>query len=287
MDIKEFIDGDQFEAIADLNFGDKCKGNDKPINRKVIINFINSFKEKRFPIIYCDSFRVKHLLNVLNDDDPPFILVSHNSDAILYEENIINKPKCVKKWYTQNLNIKNNSNVKAIPIGLERKFWSKNKYGKMGHKHNKIHAYAQLNDNSLTNLLYLNFNIQTNKNKRSHLIPFFEKKEWAHIRIGGPRGNFDHYLQDILKSHYILCPTGNGIDCHRQWEILYMNRIPIIEWSYNAEEIYGDLPVFIIDDFKNLTKDRLLENLKILKNKKNNMDKLKFSYWKNLILNGK
>jgi hypothetical protein len=79
-----------------------------------------------------------------------------------------------------------------------------------------------------------------------------------------------------------LCPDGNGIDCHRNWEMLYLGVVPIIEKSFFHKKIYQDLPVLIVEDFKSLSKDFLYEN--IIDNKNySNLEKLKFKYWENLI----
>jgi hypothetical protein len=85
--------------------------------------------------------------------------------------------------------------------------------------------------------------------------------------MGGINGSLDVY----------------GIDCHRNWEILYLGRIPIVEDNYFVNEIYGDLPVIIVDDFKNINKDILLEYINHFENFHFNNDKLKFSYWKKII----
>ena len=68
----------------------------------------------------------------------------------------------------------------------------------------------------------------------------------------------DKYFTECKESHFVICPDGNGIDCHRNWEMLYIGVVPIIEKSYFHEKIYGDLPVLIVDSFKNINKDLLI-----------------------------
>lgn len=279
----EYIDGNKFESIADMGFGDKYT-TEYPLDINKLIIFLNSFKEKRLPIIYIDSDRVKTFFTLIKEITTPFKLLSHNGDTTFTTEDVINRPKCVEKWYGQNID-SDNDNIVSLPIGLEREHWSKKRYKIYAHKHNKIFNYSQLKNNSKNKLLYLNFNPNTNIKKRGWIVPHFKNKEWVVIRMGGIRGNIDHYLKDCKESHFVMCPDGNGIDCHRNWEMLYMGVIPVLEKSNFHNKVYKDLPVLIVDSFKELNESLLL-NKKNYYNKKYNKEKLKFSYWENIIKNG-
>jgi hypothetical protein len=61
------------------------------------------------------------------------------------------------------------------------------------------------------------------------------------------------HVSNVKKCKFCICPEGNGFDCHRLWECLYLDVIPICEKS-----------VFIDND---LTID--------------DQNKLDFNYWKN------
>ena len=73
----------------------------------------------------------------------------------------------------------------------------------------------------------------------------------------------------MSKSKYILAPQGTGIDCHRIYEAIYFNAIPILEKT-KLDKFYNKLPVIIVDNFNLITKDILEANynkdLKKLKN---------------------
>ena len=280
---EDYIDGNKFESMADLGFGDKYT-TQLPLDINKLIIFLKNFKEDRLPIIYVDSDRVKKFFTLIKEIKIPFKLLSHNGDTTFTPKEVLERPSCILKWYGQNIDSKNNNDIISLPIGLERSHWSKKRYGINAHKHNKIYEYS-IKNHKKDKLLYINFNPNTNKIKRGWIIPYFNNKNWAPTRIGGIRGNIDHYLTDCIKSYFVLCPDGNGIDCHRNWEMLYMGVIPVIEKSYFHDKIYGDLPVLIVNDFKELTKE-LLEEKKSFYEKKYNREKLKFSYWENMIKNG-
>jgi hypothetical protein len=281
IDKDDYIDGDKFESLSDLSFGD-CYTNYKDFDINFLNDFIINFKQDRLPIIFVDSERVKNFFDLTKEYDKSFILLSHNGDYTFNEDDIKLKPKCIQKWYGQNINVKNSDDIISLPIGLERSHWSKIRYGKYGFKHDKLFEYSK-KEVIKKNLCYINFNINTNKQKREWIPSFFNNFDWCNIMMGGINGSLDVYFNDCLNSHFILCPEGNGIDCHRNWEILYLGRIPIVEDNYFVNEIYGDLPVIIVDDFKNINKDILLEYINHFENFHFNNDKLKFSYWKKII----
>jgi hypothetical protein len=86
-----------------------------------------------------------------------------------------------------------------------------------------------------------------------------------------------------------LSPRGNGIDCHRTWEALYLDIIPIV-WNNSLNVLYENLPVVIINDYEQLNEEFLYEKLneiskkKLSKEKIYKYEKLRNAYWRRLIL---
>ena len=86
-----------------------------------------------------------------------------------------------------------------------------------------------------------------------------------------------------------LSPRGNGLDCHRTWEALYLDVIPVV-WNSSLNSLYADLPIIVINDYSEITEKFLLTKLREIVFQKRNKwpiyryDKLKFSYWRRLIL---
>lgn len=50
------------------------------------------------------------------------------------------------------------------------------------------------------------------------------------------------YRKLLLRSKYVLSPPGNGADCHRTWEALYLGAIPVVLNEYWPFSDY-DIPV--------------------------------------------
>lgn len=285
IEISDYIDGTKFESIADYGFGDQYT-NFEEINIDKLHNFLKSFDGNRTPLIYCDSDRIRIFFEIFkNYSDFEFNLISHNGDDTFDQEFVDNKPLCIKKWFGQNLNVVNTPDLVSLPIGLERPHWSTNRYGSYGFKHNKLYEYSNYNYEK-NNLCYINFNPSTNRNKRQWVINHFQSESWCKIRLGGIQGNLDSYFRDCKESHFVICPDGNGIDCHRNWEMLYLGVTPILEKSQFHINIYSDLPVLIVDSFTDLTENFLMNNINN-QNQYYKLEKLNFSYWKNLIINNR
>ncbi|CAF2141155.1 unnamed protein product [Rotaria magnacalcarata] len=85
---------------------------------------------------------------------------------------------------------------------------------------------------------------------------------------------------------------GNGIDCHRTWEALYLDIIPIV-WNSSLKVLYDKLPVLIIEDHRALTEAFLRGKLQEITKRKiaasqsdatYQYEKLRNAYWRGLVL---
>jgi hypothetical protein len=77
---------------------------------------------------------------------------------------------------------------------------------------------------------------------------------------------------------FVISPHGNGYDCHRTWEALILGCIPIVKKSA-IDVLYEDLPVLIVNDWKDVTAELLHETIECYKHTVFNFDKLHLKYW--------
>jgi hypothetical protein len=59
------------------------------------------------------------------------------------------------------------------------------------------------------------------------------------------------YRELIKRSKFVLSPPGNGPDCHRTWEALYLGATPIVKseyWAFHERQ----LPVVVLESWENL-----------------------------------
>ena len=80
---------------------------------------------------------------------------------------------------------------------------------------------------------------------------------------------------------FIYSPYKGGMDCHRHWESLLLGCIPIIQ-TIGTNEMFEDLPVLIVTNYSDVTKELLENTVEEFKSKKFNYDKLLLKYWVDL-----
>lgn len=81
---------------------------------------------------------------------------------------------------------------------------------------------------------------------------------------------------------FVLSPFGRGMDCHRTWESLALGCIPIVK-APHFKKMYDGLPILIISDWKEITKELLDKTIEDFKKQIFDYKKLELSYWKNQI----
>jgi hypothetical protein len=92
------------------------------------------------------------------------------------------------------------------------------------------------------------------------------------------------YIEELSKYKFAISPEGNGIDCHRTWECLYLGVIPIVIES-NEMLYFNDLPILFVKSYDIITKEYLEKTYSnFYKDKVFNLEKLNISYWKKTML---
>ena len=210
------------------------------------LNEKNKLNNKK--IVYCYSENLKNLLflkeklSYLQND---FILVLHNSDENFNNNclELFNNPK-LKKIYTQNMNVIH-PQVFPLPIGQANSMW---RHG----DENLLNLIIELNYQK-TQLIYFNFNINTNKEERLKCYQEIIKKNI----VFQPTLDYFNYLKTLAQFQFAICPIGNGIDCHRFWECLYLKVIPIC-LKYPLTVYYSKIfPVILLDKWEDLNVNNL------------------------------
>jgi hypothetical protein len=184
------------------------------------------------------------------------VLVLHNGDESINSESLEILNSRFKKVFAVNLLLGNESTI-SIPIGLENKSLFTNGIPK---DFRKLISLGLKASESRSNLLLQAFSLHTNRGER-------ESCRAVASRMGSIELNnassFE-YRRALANSKFVLSPAGNGFDCHRTWEAMYLGAIPIvrkIHWPFNDK----NLPVLIVDDWEDLL-DMDLATLQINQN---------------------
>ena len=106
-------------------------------------------------------------------------------------------------------------------------------------------------------LLYVSHN-ESSHSERMVIKDFFNGKDW--VEVHDKRVTYSVFLYNLSQSKFMICPRGNAIDCHRNWEVLYMRRVPIMKKHPYLLELYKDYPVLFVDEYSEVTKELLIES---------------------------
>lgn len=169
--------------------------------------------------------------------DRPYILFTHNGDLPVNEGYLkyLDDVNLIK-WYGQNI-MTNHPKLSSIPIGVANEIWP--------HGDECIFNEIISENNNKERLLYMNFDVNTNRNERNYCLEQLNKKGLSmHCNLP-----FKEYLREVSKSYFVVSPNGNGVDCHKTWEALYLGAIPIVTKSINID-FYKNLPILIINDWE-------------------------------------
>lgn len=218
----DYITGNKFKKICHHSYDEQGYViHSEPINNEILRIFVKTDYIHNF-------FNIK--------TDIPYILFTHNSDYPIDDSYLkyLDNEKLIK-WYGQNIMTKH-SKLYSIPIGIANEIW----------EHGNEKVFNEVIEKKLQKerLIYVNFDAKTNPPERNYCLSEIRKK-------GLDMSNklpFKEYLEELSKSYFVISPNGNGVDCHKTWESLYVRTIPIVTKSININ-FYHDYPMIIIDDW--------------------------------------
>lgn len=157
--------------------------------------------------------------------------------------------------------------VHPFPHGIERKM-------EEGYDHHETLEYLMASELNPSKLLFVAHRADTGD--RASLGEMFKDKEWATVT----HLPYREYLEEMQRHKFVLCPSGNGIGSSRNWETLYMRRVPVFEDHPYKRELFKDLPVLFVKDYSEVTEqllkdnDHLFEQAKVM-----DMNLLDLDYW--------
>lgn len=260
-----YISGDSFRSTADHYFeGDAALDPKKVADSDII--FVESKNLKRF------------FTEVEPHIQASFVLISHNSDTNITEEY---RPFLASKflihWFAQNCLIKDKK-ITPLPIGLENKWF---------HLHGLPNYFEKLRGSltqKKTEMLY-KFSAGTNPTERGAALEILKQQKLAYTYTDW-REPFE-YLKTLKQYKFVASPSGNGEDCHRTWEAMYLGTIPIVKRTHVTEYFYScGLPLLLLDNWEDillLTEENLEEKYEVLKQRFGS-EALWLSYWNQKIL---
>jgi len=213
----------------------------------------------------------------------PFILVTQNSavEAPGNHRDLLHH-KYLRAWIAKNANFTDlgmHSKLVALPIGIE------SRTGKIGKDPEQYFRYMQESADASPELwIFSSFKIATWPEERTAVSNLM--RNISHATTRNKFLSQKGFFREILNHRFIAAPRGMGMDSHRLFETIILGRVPIVKRSPLTDYLYQDLPVLIVDEWREdeLSVERLRSEYSRIRSGRYNFHKLFFDYWAAFIL---
>jgi hypothetical protein len=214
--------------------------------------------------------------------EPNQVWISGHSDHCIDQQVYDAYSPLCKTWYATNKSV-SAANLVGIPLGITNDCADSAVHPVLGNKAQMLEVMKI--PKRCYYMVYMNINVSTYPAERTNVHELFKGKRWVKTDecVYEPTARL-RFLKTIRNSMFVLCPRGYGIDTHRLWETLYMGSIPIVIRDPVFDEFH-DLPILFIDEWTELTETFLRTEYTRIVNATWNLEKLKFGYWEQLIVN--
>tara|TARA_R110000751_G_scaffold277465_1_gene378729 strand:- start:562 stop:1431 length:870 start_codon:yes stop_codon:yes gene_type:complete len=224
-----------------------------------------------------------------------YIIVTHHSDYPIDNRIFAAAPNNIVKWFGINVTY-DHPTLESIPLGSASSTWiGTTDLAEVKTSPEFMIIEEDGVDKDFKNLVYLDFGIHTNPNHRREVYDYFKNNDWvtpkpcdiplSEYEKSSHFNKIGEYYQNLYNHKYVVSPLGNGVDCGRVWQAIYLGTIPIIPRHLNIN-FYLDLPILVYDKLSDITEDFLTQQYeKILKT--SSLDKSTMSYWATRLKNEK
>lgn len=284
----EIINGTKLSDLCDYSFGDhmgaasipRPKGGFMKVANSSNIEFLEKCSgfEGRVMTLFIDNIRlynrpvwakpgrdaewIAYLLS--NNDllklcgslpDNRFVIFCSHEDTPIDEH--IKIPSNVLGIHAVNAEYFNEK-IHPFPYGLQRE---------LGENDNRLSIMKGMVEKDEhqepTKLLYINCGIERNPDRNT--LTRFEYKDWATCRFDKdskyfPYDKYRDFLTELKNHKFMVCPPGHGLDCHRNWESLYMRRVPIMKDTPYFRNLMEGFPVLFVREWSEITPELLAIN---------------------------
>jgi len=274
-------------------------------SKKIIFDQINKIKNYIWIRNTSNNKNVKTDLDYFGDlidyIKNPIILITSDGDRAVpssYNKDLVEKilsNKKIIKWYTQNYDGSlDHPKLKYYPIGLDmhtKKWLNISYFDKFRSdetlRNNKFNYYMSIRNNKINkkNRIFCDSHLSLSHPRRKEMYQILKNNKMVDFL----NEKVDHL--EIMKKYseyrFVLSPRGNGLDCHRTWEVFLLGSIVITETS-SLDDMYikNNLPVIILKNFNDLNRINCFDSLNALYSKYKNkcsidniFEKFNPEYW--------
>lgn len=278
----ELIEGVALSELCDYSFGDQSGqwGNiftsfmkdANLLNLEFVEKLFEIKKSRNYMTLFIDNIRLykRHIVEVKDSDrsyveglmersdllglcsqfpDMKFIIFTNLEDTPTDEYIFDAIPENVLCISAVNA-IANGGKVIPAPYGLQRRMYLGDNRSEQILDFMDLHVDPTL-------LLFVCHN-DSSSSERKGIKRLFSDKSWAYV--SDRQLDYVAFLSSLKQSKFMICPRGNAIDCHRNWEVLLMKRVPIMKRHPYLEILFKDYPVLFVDEYSDITEQLLIDN---------------------------
>jgi hypothetical protein len=236
-----YITCDGFRSLANHVFDESFSFDPKDVVDDDVIfirnNYLEEFFKYKLPLIN------HRFIIIANGDDQE---ITENFSEYLNNEHIIH-------FFASNSSF-NHEKLTHIPLGVcSRRNSNRN-------NNNVVLLKRFFRNEKKSASVFSAFNLATKKDHRGMVFDILAKIDFVEQSKG--RLSIDDYIKKTAEAMFSAAPRGNGLDCHRTWEALYLRAVPIVERMPMTEAFKREgLPVYLINDWNEisaLTKEDLI-----------------------------
>jgi len=261
-----------------------------PMSSTTFIRFMPPDTENAIIYLCADAVNT-FVTNILPTRSKPFILVSGDSDRIIPQQvstatELLENPLLIA-WFAQNC-MGDHPKLHRIPIGLDYHTLSEKRGHEWGPQASPAEQESELLGISRSSLPFwkrvhkcygtFHFNWYASE-QRKRAIDLIDPNVIDHQQSKMPR---KHVWMMMSQYTFIPSPPGAGPDCHRTWEALVLGCIPIVR-SSGLDPLFDGLPVWIVNDWTDITNDSMTQTIEKFRNFTFNPRLLHLQTWMNKI----
>ena len=158
--------------------------------------------------------------------------------------------------------------------------------------------WSNVGDYDRRKWLLANFALDSNPAKRGPALVYacgnetvgIRAKPWAECMVKS-RG-VSQYVSSMpaiyhhnARFRFHMSPEGNGLDCHRTWEAVYLGVVPVVK-SGPLDPLLADMPAWIVEEWEEVNERSMERKWAELDERWRGraVERLHFSYWKGKVI---
>ncbi len=238
-----FVSGDTFLQMAGVVFGDTGVISRWQPNQGIC--FASGPVATRSDFLH----RAEQFLQ--RQGSQTFTLLIHNGDNIPSEAVLEQLGDFFQRVYSVNVTSET-SNVRALPIGLENARINNN--GRLSYY---LEGLEEPRSSNRPRLVMSSFHVSNNSSVRQPTADLFRGSRFG---FDGHSWKRKEYRDVLTQTCFVISPPGNGSDCHRTWEAIYLGAVPVVLKEYLGRSLWEGMPILAVDsyeDFVDMSDDTL------------------------------